>query len=53
MRSLLLTRATAAAIAQRTIVPATKLATKFDKEGDTTKAIRYEDKDVILNFLLF
>ena len=53
MRSLLLTRATAVPIAVKTIVPAIKLAIKFDKEGDTTKAIIHEDKDVILNFLLF
>jgi hypothetical protein len=49
----LLTRATATAIPHRTIVPAIKLAIKFDKEGDTTKATIHEDKDVILNFLLF
>jgi hypothetical protein len=40
-------------IASKTTAPATKLAKKFDNEGDTTKATTNEDKDVIFNFLLF
>jgi hypothetical protein len=48
-----LIKAKAPPITSTTTAPATKLPTKLDNEGDTTKATTNEDKDVIFDFLLF